>query len=98
MYRFIGGWGGIRTHGRLSPSPVFKTGTFNHSVTHPINYLLCTLGLSLWQVISKLFNYAIIFYIFYIFYILYEKVATKVATAFFVVSFDFLYKASFLVL
>ena len=44
--------------------------------------LLCTLGFSLWQVISKVFNYAIIVYIFYIFYILYEKVATKVATAF----------------
>ena len=52
--------------------------------------LLCTLGFSLWQVISKVFNYAIIVYIFYIFYILYEKVATEVATAFFVVSFDFL--------
>ena len=79
LYKINGGWGGIRTHGGLSPSPVFKTGTFNRSVTHPINYLLCTLGLSLWQVISKLFNYAIIVYIFYI---LYEKVATKVATAF----------------
>jgi len=42
--------------------------------------MLCTLGLSLWQVISKLFNYAIIVYIFYI---LYEKVATEVATVFF---------------
>ncbi len=30
-----GGWGGIRTHGTLSRTPVFKTGTFNHSVTHP---------------------------------------------------------------
>ena len=35
--------------------------------------LLCTLACSLWQVISKVFNYAIIVYIFYI---LYEKVAT----------------------
>ena len=30
-----GGWGGIRTHETLSRLPVFKTGTFNHSVTHP---------------------------------------------------------------
>ena len=82
MYRFIGGWGGIRTHGRLSPSPVFKTGTFNRSVTHPINYLLCTLGLSLWQVIFKLFDLGIMVYIFYILYILYEKVDTKVVTRF----------------
>jgi len=41
--------------------------------------LLCTLGCSLWQVISKVFNYAIIVYILYI---LHEKVATEVATAF----------------
>ena len=41
--------------------------------------LLCTLACSLWQVISKVFNYAIIVYIFYI---LYEKVATEVATIF----------------
>ena len=44
--------------------------------------LLCTLGFSLWQVIYKLFNYAIIVYIVYIFYMLYEKVATEVATVF----------------
>ena len=30
-----GGWGGIRTHGELTPSPVFKTGAFNRSATHP---------------------------------------------------------------
>ena len=30
-----GGWGGIRTHERLSPLPVFKTGAFNRSATHP---------------------------------------------------------------
>ena len=30
-----GGEGGIRTHGTLARSPVFKTGTFNHSVTSP---------------------------------------------------------------
>ena len=30
-----GGEGGIRTHGTLARTPVFKTGTFNHSVTSP---------------------------------------------------------------
>ena len=30
-----GGWGGIRTHGELAPSPVFKTGSLNHSDTLP---------------------------------------------------------------
>ena len=30
-----GGGGGIRTHGRLSPTSVFKTGAFNHSATPP---------------------------------------------------------------
>ena len=38
----IGGWGGIRTHGTLSGTPVFKTGAFNRSATHPsseIKYL-----------------------------------------------------------
>src|SRR5688572_12788597 len=34
-YKNIGGWGEIRTHGRLAPSPVFKTGALNHSATHP---------------------------------------------------------------
>ena len=31
-----GGSGGIRTHGRVSPSPVFKTGAFNRSATLPV--------------------------------------------------------------
>ena len=31
-----GGGGGIRTHGRLSPTSVFKTGAFNHSATPPL--------------------------------------------------------------
>ncbi len=31
-----GGWGGIRTHETVSRLPVFKTGAFNHSATHPI--------------------------------------------------------------
>jgi hypothetical protein len=30
-----GGWGGIRTHEEREPLPVFKTGAFNHSATHP---------------------------------------------------------------
>lgn len=30
-----GGRGGIRTHGRLAPSPVFKTGALNRSATLP---------------------------------------------------------------
>src|SRR3954453_6841725 len=30
-----GGEGGIRTHGRLAPTPVFKTGALNHSATSP---------------------------------------------------------------
>ena len=33
--RINGGGGGIRTHGRLSPTSVFKTGAFNHSATPP---------------------------------------------------------------
>ena len=31
----IGGWGGIRTHETLAGLPVFKTGAFNRSATHP---------------------------------------------------------------
>ena len=30
-----GGEGGIRTHGRIAPTPVFKTGAFNRSATSP---------------------------------------------------------------
>jgi hypothetical protein len=30
-----GGWGGIRTHEGVAPLPVFKTGAFNRSTTHP---------------------------------------------------------------
>ena len=32
---FIGGEGGIRTHGCLATSPDFESGTFNHSATSP---------------------------------------------------------------
>ncbi len=31
-----GGGGGIRTHGTLSRTPVFKTGAFDHSATPPV--------------------------------------------------------------
>ncbi len=31
-----GGGGGIRTHERFNPLPVFKTGAFNHSATPPV--------------------------------------------------------------
>ena len=30
-----GGEGGIRTHGRVAPAPVFKTGAINRSATSP---------------------------------------------------------------
>jgi hypothetical protein len=30
-----GGWGGIRTHETREGLPVFKTGAFNRSATHP---------------------------------------------------------------
>src|ERR1700674_1432047 len=33
--RLAGGGGGIRTHGRLAPLPIFKTGAFNRSATPP---------------------------------------------------------------
>ena len=36
--KIFGGWGGIRTHGTLARTPVFKTGAFNHSATHPNIY------------------------------------------------------------
>lgn len=35
LKRRIGGWGGIRTHGNITATPVFKTGSLNHSDTHP---------------------------------------------------------------
>ena len=31
----LGGRGGIRTHGRLAPTPDFESGAFNHSATLP---------------------------------------------------------------
>ncbi len=35
-----GGWGGIRTHEGLAPLPVFKTGAFDRSATHPQHYVV----------------------------------------------------------
>ena len=35
LIKCLGGWGGIRTHETVSRLPVFKTGAFNHSATHP---------------------------------------------------------------
>ncbi len=33
--RFVGGEGGIRTHGGFAPTPDFESGTFDHSATSP---------------------------------------------------------------
>lgn len=46
-----GGWGGIRTHGRLSPTPVFKTGALNRSATHPAS-ALCAMARNLARVFA----------------------------------------------
>lgn len=35
LYKIIGGRGGIRTHGGLAPTAVFKTAALNHSATLP---------------------------------------------------------------
>lgn len=35
MFYIPGGWGGIRTPGRVAPSAVFKTVAFDRSATHP---------------------------------------------------------------
>ncbi len=35
MRTVTGGEGGIRTHGDVAATPVFKTGAFNHSATSP---------------------------------------------------------------
>ena len=35
LSKWSGGWGGIRTHEGLAPLPVFKTGAFDRSATHP---------------------------------------------------------------
>jgi hypothetical protein len=35
-FNWYGGRGGIRTHGTLAGTPVFKTGALNHSATLPL--------------------------------------------------------------
>ena len=35
---YLGGEGGIRTHGRLAPTPDFESGTFDHSATSPVRF------------------------------------------------------------
>ena len=37
-----GGEGGIRTHGRLAPTPDFESGTFDHSATSPSPAIITT--------------------------------------------------------
>ena len=37
LKQLFGGRGGIRTHGTLAGTPVFKTGALNHSATLPSN-------------------------------------------------------------
>ena len=37
IVRTPNGWGGIRTPGSLTTTPVFKTGALNRSATHPTN-------------------------------------------------------------
>jgi hypothetical protein len=39
-----GGWGGIRTHGTLTRTAVFKTAAFNRSATHPCWIMLLYQG------------------------------------------------------
>jgi hypothetical protein len=38
IIRKTGGRGGIRTHGRVAPTPDFESGAFNHSATLPAVY------------------------------------------------------------
>jgi hypothetical protein len=35
LWAEFGGWGGIRTHGGLAPTTVFKTVAIDRSATHP---------------------------------------------------------------
>ena len=43
LFKINGGEGGIRTHGRVAPSPVFKTGAFNRSATSPFSVTIMKL-------------------------------------------------------
>ena len=38
LKQLFGGRGGIRTHGTLAGTPVFKTGALNHSATLPSEF------------------------------------------------------------
>ena len=40
---FFGGEGGIRTLGRLAPTPDFESGTFDHSATSPVQWFECAI-------------------------------------------------------
>ena len=40
----LGGEGGIRTHGELAPTAVFKTAALNHSATSPQGQCLSRVG------------------------------------------------------
>jgi hypothetical protein len=50
-----GGWGGIRTHGTVARTPVFKTGSFNRSDTHPLVCCVQSMIRDLpdWEVLRK---------------------------------------------
>ena len=41
---FLGGEGGIRTLGTVARTTVFKTVTFNHSVTSPYSFVIVTIN------------------------------------------------------
>ena len=41
---FNGGESGIRTHGRLTPTAVFKTAALNHSAISPIRNMVAVKG------------------------------------------------------
>jgi len=50
--RNIGGRGGIRTHERVTPSPDFESGAFNHSATLPLVYLQAFADVSLFAIFA----------------------------------------------
>jgi hypothetical protein len=50
----VGGGGGIRTHERLSPLTLFKTGAFNRSATPPCSYLGASITLAGGYIVRKM--------------------------------------------
>jgi hypothetical protein len=42
IFQVVGGEGGIRTLGTLAGTPLFESGTFNHSVTSPDSGVIIT--------------------------------------------------------